>query len=777
MKFAVLKSLPICIMIAFFLCDCGDKQETHSSISTSELNQTTIRLDTVNTEVQLPGTAEMVNILKNMADSANPEIHIYLNRKRARIIETQLGEEQNETEKTRLTFLLAKEQLRAGETLESIYAFQELVKKDTQMLGKIGVDLRQIYKWLGLAFLRLGEQENCLRYHNHRSCILPIDPKAHHQWSIGSEKAMEFYKVLLERNPDDYHSLWLYNIAAMTLGLYPDGIEESHKLNFEPETNNGEQLVFTDIADEAGVAVRGLSGGVCMDDFIGNGHLDLIVSSFGPQDQLKFFQNTGKGSFIDKTYEAGLSGITGGLNLIHADYDNDGHLDILVLRGGWWGSEGEIPNSLLRNKGDGTFEDVTIEAGLLDFVPSQTAVWVDVDNDGWLDLFVGNESKGQEINFASVPGRKDYPCQLFLNQRDGSFREMAAEAGIGLSAFVKGVATGDFNADGRPDIFVSVLGGNNKLYMNETQEKGSPKFREMGEQAGVQGPFYSFPVWIWDFDQDGLDDIFVSGYGSEESIPHVMGAYFSNARVEAILPKLYKNNGDDTFSDVSAEMGLDLPLFSMGCIFGDLNNDGYPDFYVGTGVPELDALIPSQFYVNKGGKGFYNATLSSGLGHLQKGHGIAMGDLDNDGNLDIYAVMGGAFEGDTYQNVLFQNSGTDNNWVKIGLRGDHANKFGIGAQIEVFVEYQDGEKMKFYKRVGTGGSFGSSPLTQHIGLGKNVKNISEIKVHWIDGNYSVDSFKDLVPNSMFELHQGNAEPIEVIQKRVEMGGGNSHSNH
>src|SRR6185295_16004554 len=143
---------------------------------------------------------------------------------------------------------------------------------------------------------------------------------------------------------------------------------------------------FDNVAKEVGVDVYGLSGGAILDDFDNDGRLDLVVSSLNFQDQMRYLHNSGDGTFEDRTEHSGLMGEVGGLNMIQADYDNDGFVDVLVLRGGWMGTEGGFPFSLLRNKGNGTFTDVTRAAGLVRFAPSQTATWLDYDGDGWLDL-------------------------------------------------------------------------------------------------------------------------------------------------------------------------------------------------------------------------------------------------------------------------------------------------------------------------------------------------------------------------------------------------------
>src|SRR5690606_2743621 len=143
---------------------------------------------------------------------------------------------------------------------------------------------------------------------------------------------------------------------------------------------------FTDVAPQVGLDVNDLSGGGIIDDFNNDGYLDVMVSSWFPTHQMRYFVNNGDGSCTEKTEEAGLTGITGGLNMVQGDYNNDGFADVFVLRGAWLNELGEHPNSLLRNNGDETFTDVTHEAGVLSFHPTQTATWNDFNNDGWLDL-------------------------------------------------------------------------------------------------------------------------------------------------------------------------------------------------------------------------------------------------------------------------------------------------------------------------------------------------------------------------------------------------------
>jgi hypothetical protein len=289
----------------------------------------------------------------------------------------------------------------------------------------------------------------------------------------------------------------------MTLGEHPDQVPERWRIPAEAFPTDYDITRLPDVAPRLGLDVMGQAGGSVMDDFDGDGDLDIMASSRGLRDQLRYFRNDGDGTFTDRTMEAGLDGMVSGLNLVHADYDNDGWLDLLVLRGGWV-PEGH-PNSLLRNNGDGTFTDVTEEAGLLAPSPTQTAAWGDFDNDGWVDLFIGAETTQGTT----------YPCQLFHNNGDGTFTEGAVAAGVAVVGFVKGVVWGDYDNDGRLDLFVTRLQPDqpNRLFHNEGPgEDGTWSFRDAAAEAGVEGPPVSFPTWFFDYDNDGWLDLFVAGF-------------------------------------------------------------------------------------------------------------------------------------------------------------------------------------------------------------------------------------------------------------------------
>ncbi len=182
---------------------------------------------------------------------------------------------------------------------------------------------------------------------------------------------------------------------------------------------------------------------------------------------------------------------------------------------------------------------------------------------------------------------------------------------------------------------------------------------------------------------------------------------------------------------MTAEVGLDRIFDPMGSNFGDIDNDGFLDIYLGTGTPAYGDIVPNVLFHNQGGKRFIDVTASSGTGELHKGHGVAFADLENRGHEDIVAEIGGAVPGDRHALRVFRNPGNNNDWINLKLVGAKSNRAAIGARVKLTVENQ-GEGQRFiYRTVGSGGSFGGSPLQQHIGLGKNADFVN-VEIWWPD---------------------------------------------
>jgi hypothetical protein len=688
---------------------------------------------------------QMVAMLDSLNRVAFPIDNYQLNSRRVKLWRDKMGNPEAPVHIEQGYWLnMVYEMLGAGHLDTAIYELTQKIKE---------IPDKTLYDMLAVAYLRLGERQNCVENHTSASCIVPLAKEGWHSLPLGSQSAIQLYERILKVAPDDLQSRYLLNIAYMTLGQYPLGVPEEYRIPLNAFTSpNPGFPVFRDVAIPLGLDISGLSGGVAMEDFNNDGHLDLFITSYGMMDQARLFLSNGDGSFRDATEAANLKGIVGGLNVVHADYNNDGWADILILRGGWLDMGGRLPNSLLRNNGDGTFSDVTIDAGLLSFRPTQTAAWGDFNGDGWLDLFIGNETR------KAGPGRPTHPCELYLNNGDGTFINIAASIRLNLEAFVKGCAWGDVDNDGRPDLYLSILGGPNRLYMNRGGSSFADwRFEETALAAGVQGPDLSFPTWFFDYDNDGWLDIFVSGYDAlrlanvaEDAALEMLG---QPAKGETM--RLYRNKGDNTFEDVTAVVGLNKTAYAMGANFGDLDNDGWLDFYLGTGAPDYTALVPNRMFRNLEGKGFEEVTMN-GFGHLQKGHGIAFGDLDNDGDQDIYAVMGGAFEGDAAMNVLYENPGfPQNSWLSIRLEGANSNRSAIGARIKVSVGGRN-----IYRMVGTGGSFGANPLQQTIGLGK-ASGTASVEIVWPGGERA--QYDGVALNQFVSVKEG--EKTLKVEKR------------
>ena len=710
------------------------------------------------------GTSAMAERLEQIARGAGPEEFHWNNAARAEYFRAKVPRATNLRDAVIARMQLAYELLWAGSTADAIHEFTELRRFFDQ--PNVGSDprlerlVKRLREGLPISHLRLAEQENCIAHHTIDSCLMPISGTGVHLIQRGSRAAIKELRAALELEADDLGARWLLNLAYMTLGEYPDAVPQRWLIPPTVFASDYPLKRFLDAAPRLGLDIVGLAGGSIIEDFNGDGYLDIMASSWGLRDQLRYLQNNGDGTFTELTAHAGLLGEVGGLNLSHADYDNDGHSDVLVLRGAWLFKQGRHPNSLLRNNGNGTFEDVTELAGLLSFHPTQVGVWGDYDNDGWVDLFIGNES------FRGNP----HPCQLFHNNADGTFTDVASAAGVDISSFVKGAAWGDYNNDGLLDLYVSCFLQENVLFRNEGRdETGRWKFRDVGKEAGVTEPLASFPTWFWDYDNDGWLDIFVGSFAGVTgySLPDVAADYL-DLPTSAERPRLYRNQHDGTFADVTKAARLDVVLLAMGANYGDLDNDGFLDVYIGTGEPDLRTLVPNRMFRNNGGRFFQDVTTSGGFGHLQKGHGISFGDIDNDGDQDIYAVMGGFFSGDVFQNVLFENPGNDNHWITIQLEGVASNRAALGARVKLTVGGPDGARRDIYSTVSTGGSFGASCHRLEIGLGNSV-SIESLEVRWPATN-AVQTFRNVKMDQFLMIREGDPEPVQARLKKFQLRG-------
>jgi tetratricopeptide (TPR) repeat protein len=699
---------------------------------------------------------EMINLLSNTAKSEYTPRNIFCPEARLIFYDSLLKDSADYDKLTDAEYHVALSYLELGKEKKATEVFESLFKR-TAPRNYDTYQQRAIMKAMAMAYLRLGERTNCMHNHSAESCIFPISGKGVHADKTGSEKAIELYESVLKKDTADLESRWLLNIAYMTIGGYPQQVPAAFLIKGLDADTSSLVKPFMDVAPNIGLNKTNMAGGSIVDDFNNDGYLDIITSSWSLEDGMHYYRNNTNGTFTDVSDSSGLGYITGGLNIMQTDYNNDGLKDIFVLRGGWKGSYGMEPNSLLRNNGDGTFTDVTIESGLLSFHPTQTATWADFNNDGWLDVFIGNES---------ASGKSD-PCELYINNKNGTFTEVAAKAGCNIMAFVKGVTSADYNNDGLTDIFISTFNGQKVLLKNEGIQNGVIHFKDVTQQAGLgNNHARTFPTWFWDYDNDGWPDIFICSYEFNKSLAWYAAAEALHKPVDSSAKMfLYRNKHDGTFENVSEKTGLNKVAFAMGSNFGDIDNDGYLDIYLGTGNPLFQSLVPNKMFKNIEGKRFVDVTTSARVGNLQKGHGVSFADLDNDGDEDIFIEMGGAYIGDAYQNSLYINPGqNNNNWINLSLEGTTCNRAAIGAKIKVTFQ-ENGVVRSVYRNVNSGGSFGSSPLAQHIGIG-HATIIQSIEIKW-PGSHTTQVFNNIQPGQYLKIKEGSNSFSTVLLRKVD----------
>jgi tetratricopeptide (TPR) repeat protein len=506
---------------------------------------------------------------------------------------------------------------------------------------------------------------------------------------------------------------WLLRIALDQIkGPIPPLPKDSLFDMEEPKVDpaNPPMLAFQEVAQEKGLLRLNGNGTCGWGDIDGDGDQDLIVS--GSATFVTAYRNDG-GTFSDFTKEVGLSGVPSGYSLNLVDYDNDGAPDLFMAMNGW---NGPMKDQLFHNE-RGRFVNVSKHSGLDDPGSGFVSLWGDLDNDGWLDVVIANGV----LKEGSVP-------QIYRNNRNGTFINVTATAGLNEPASFGaiGLALGDYDKDGRLDIFINGLNdGPNRLYHND----GSWRFTDVTRKAGVaQAPHNGFVAFFLDYNNDGWPDLLTTSLAPWDIVAEAL-----KLRPKALHPdasRLFRNNGNGTFTDVTMEAKLYYPMGTMGAGVADLDNDGHIDLYFGTGDPQITRLEPNRFFRNNGDGTFIDFTRYVGFQRPgNKGHGVGFIDLDEDGDLEIFAQLGGHYPGDHAYNAFYMNQkGNRNRWLEVDLRGVKSNRSGIGAQLTV----KAGGLIVYREVKGSEGFGATSPYRQHFGLGK-AATVDSLEIRWPSG--------------------------------------------
>ena len=622
-----------------------------------------------------------------------------------------------------------------GRMAETIARFEQAIRARCRAFPRA---LAQLEEMLGVAHLHKAEMDNGVYRTPGDRCLLSPKPAALAD-PRGARTAIDYFTKALARRPGDGELTWLLNLAHMAAGSYPAGVPAAALDSAGGVRLGREHRPLHRRGRPRSASTRSRRRAA----WSWTTSTTTARSRSSPPTStaagaMQLFRRGADGRFHDQAARAGLAGELGGLNLLQADYDNDGCKDVLVLRGGW---EQPQRKSLLRNNCDGTFTDVTVASGLASPATStQTAAWADIDNDG----FARPLRRQREPAVAAVPQH---------GQRARS-RTSRRAAGVARAAFTKGVAAADYDNDGDVDFYLSNLGGGNFLYRNN----GNRTFTEVSEQAGVPGPERGFPTWFFDYDNDGWDDLLVSSYFL--SVDETARRYLRRPPNAGTM-KLYRNLGNGTFADVTAQAGLDRVYMPMGSNFGDVDNDGYPDIYLGTGSPSYAATVRACCCATSQGRRSSDVTASSGTGELHKGHGVAFADIDGDGDLDIAFKVGGATPGDAHAFRLFANPGHGRDWLGLDLVGTRTNRAAIGARIAVTVHGATARRARSIAPCRSGGSFGASPLQQHIGLGDGAGRV-DVDITW-PATGVTQRFSDVPRNQILRVREGDERFTTVVR--------------
>ncbi len=487
--------------------------------------------------------------------------------------------------------------------------------------------------------------------------------------------------------------------------------------------------------------------GAAMFDYDNDGDLDIYVAN-GHGYRNYLLENDGEGDFRDVSREAGVAVTVETHGVASADIDNDGDADLFAATDG--------RNYLFLNNGDGTFDDITESAGIVSRYFSSTVAFADVDNDGYVDVYVGGAGGEDGVERNRIVGTGE----LYLNNGDLTFRDITDETGT-EATYTWSVRFCDYDDDGDPDLFTAndqgiALAGEwspIRLYRND----GNLRFTDVTREAGLGITGSWMGLAFGDYDQDGDFDFFATNVG---------GSFVDKkGHQEYDLHGFFRNDGG-VFRNIAEELEVSENLtlakleFGWGTVFTDFDNDGDLDLYYVGNYDMLQAYNnPGHLLINDGAGAFRDSTARYGLrtidgtGTPSIAVGVATGDVNNDGHVDIFVANAGTNFRTGYP-MLFTKKFDDNNWIRLKLEGAESNRSAIGARIRLTA----GGKTQIRDVASGGSSFSQNSLWPTFGIGESTV-IDDIEIRWPSG--IVQTFKEVEPNQTLEILEERPLPVVV----------------